>query len=166
MIKGKKRIVVLGLLFLAAVLLFISGLNDILQIMMEGKLNPFVINIISVVIVLFIVQLLFKFPPFDELNFFSKKKISNKKLKIQKKRKVRFWEKKFFRMFRIFLAILIIVLFGSMIIFNLIFFITKWQPHFILRVVITYLLFELVLRFTWFGKEFEEFYKSKFKKRK
>ncbi len=78
---------------------------------------------------------------------------------------MRFWKKKSWGIFRIFLGILIIVLFGSSIIFDLIFFITKWYPNFLLRFIIVFILFNSLLKFTWFGKELEEFFESKFKKK-
>lgn len=70
------------------------------------------------------------------------------------------------RMTRIFIGILIIVLLVSSIIFDIIFYLTKWYPNIIIRIIVIYLFFEIILRFTWFGKEIEIFIKNKFKKTK
>ena len=75
-------------------------------------------------------------------------------------------EKQTWRIIRIFIVVLTIIFLGSSIIFDIIFYISKWYPHLILRIIITYLLIELILRFTWFGKELEEFIKKKLNKSK
>ena len=75
-------------------------------------------------------------------------------------------KKKSWRIIRIFIGIFLLVVLGASVIFDIIFYITKWYPHLILRVIIVYLLLEILLRFTWFGKEFESFIKNKLKKKK
>ena len=61
----------------------------------------------------------------------------------------------------IFVGIFLITLLGTSIIFDIIFYISKWYPHFILRLIIIYLIFEAILKFTSFGKEFEKSIKLK-----
>lgn len=72
--------------------------------------------------------------------------------------------KELWRMVRILIGILVLATLGTSIIFDIIFYLTKRYPHFILRILIVYLIIEALLRFTWFGREFEEFIKNKFKK--
>lgn len=73
-------------------------------------------------------------------------------------------EEKLWRAIRISIGILIIVTLGASIIFSIISYISGWHPNLILRLIIIYLLIELFLRFTWFGKELEKFIKGKLKK--
>ncbi len=75
-------------------------------------------------------------------------------------------KKESWRMIRIFIGILLLVILGASVIFDIIFYITKWYPHLILRIIIIYLFLEILLRFTWFGKEFKSFIKNKLKKKK
>ena len=75
-------------------------------------------------------------------------------------------EKNLWRAIRIFIGIFLLVILGASVIFDIIFYITKGYPHLITKVIIIYLLIELFLRFTWFGKELEKFIKDKLKKSK
>ena len=73
-------------------------------------------------------------------------------------------QKNKWRLIRITIGILLITLLGASIIFDIIFYISGWYPHFILRLIILYLILESFLRFTWFGKELNKFIKNKLKK--
>ncbi len=75
-------------------------------------------------------------------------------------------KKKSWRIIRIFIGIFLLAILGASVIFEIIFYITKWYPHLILRIIIIYLFLEILLRFTWFGREFESFIKNKLKKKK
>ena len=75
-------------------------------------------------------------------------------------------KKDLWRAIRIIIGILLITILASSIIFDIIFYISKWYPHLILRIIIIYLFLEILLKFTWFGKELEKFIKSKLKKSK
>ena len=75
-------------------------------------------------------------------------------------------KKQNWRIIRILTGILIIVFLVSSVIFEIIFYISKWYPHLILRIIIIYILIELILRFTEFGKELNEFIKKKLNKSK
>jgi len=74
-------------------------------------------------------------------------------------------EKIKWRLIRIAVGILLMSLLGASIIFDIIFYLTNWFPNLIVRVIITFLILESFLRFTWFGKEFENFIKNKFSKK-
>lgn len=75
-------------------------------------------------------------------------------------------KKESWRIIRIFIGILLLIILGASVIFDIIFYITKWYPHLILRIIIIYLFLEILLKFTWFGREFESFMKNKLKKKK
>ena len=75
-------------------------------------------------------------------------------------------KKESWRIIIIFIGILLLIILGASVIFDIIFYITKWYPHLILRIIIIYLFLEILLKFTWFGREFESFMKNKLKKKK
>jgi hypothetical protein len=71
--EGKKRIVILALGFLVMILLLSSALGDIFRMTIEGKINPFMMNVLLFLIIFFLIQLMLKLSPFDELDYLLKK---------------------------------------------------------------------------------------------